>query len=584
VIKKIARQVLPAGSKRRIAAGRVKQIILGTNRKVYRKWMRNIEPQTFVDASTLKQDILFSVVVPTYNTPERYLRPLIESFQAQTYPKWEVCLIDGSTDPAAAERIRAAAATDSRFTYVPLGKNLGISGNTNEGLRHVSGDFIGFVDHDDTLAPGALAEMRHAVALTPDVGLIYSDEDKLNDRGTSRTIPFFKPDWSPELLLNVNYITHFVMVRRELLKKVKGLRPEYDGAQDYDFLLRIMDHQPRVVHIPRILYHWRLAQGSTAKTVGEKSYANTAGQRALADYLARNKIDADVIELKERPTNYRIRYKTPGNPKVSIIIPFKDKVELLKVLLPSIERKTTYRNYEIILVSNNSTEKRTHDYLATLAGNKRIKVLYYDHPFNYSAVNNFGRSKATGSVLVFLNNDTKVLNKEWLEELTSVALRPEVGAVGAMLFYPDNTIQHAGVVVGLTGMAGHVFRNLKPGTWTPFGLPDWPRDYLSVTGACLAVEAAKFDAVKGFNEDFIICGSDVTLCLDLHKQGHRNVYWPYAKLMHYESKSVVSYKNAPIGDYELSLVKYQPFLSEGDPYYNVNLDLIHETPLLKKVL
>jgi GT2 family glycosyltransferase len=323
-----------------------------------------------------------------------------------------------------------------------------------------------------------------------------------------------------------------------------------------------------------------MAHGSTAKEIGEKNYADEAGRAAINDYLKRNKIRAEVLEVPDRPTNHRIKYQLTGRPIVSIIIPFKDKVDLLKACLKSIKNNSTYDNYELILISNNSQEQETYDFLESMT-DKNIKIFEHNEPFNYSKLNNLGRQKANGKFLIFLNNDTEIVTSDWIEELIGIAGQPEIGAVGPLLLYPDLSIQHAGIILGMTGMAGHVFRKLKPGTLTPFWLPDWPRDYLAVTGACLAIEARKFDKVGGFNEDFIMAGSDVVLGLDLYEKGYRNAYWPYAVLLHHESKSVVSYKNAPISDYNNSLEHYRPYLNYGDPFFNPNLNLESEIPSLR---
>jgi GT2 family glycosyltransferase len=327
-----------------------------------------------------------------------------------------------------------------------------------------------------------------------------------------------------------------------------------------------------------MLYHWRLADGSTAKGVGEKNYADAAGRRALHDAAVRRGIKAEVVEIPERPTNYRLRYLLPKKvPKVSIIIPFKDKVDYLQRCVPSILQQSTYANYEIILVSNNSEEPATHDYLAELQQDKRCRVFEWNHPFNYSAVNNYGRKQAKGEYLIFLNNDTEIITPTWIEELIGVAAQPEIGAVGPLLRYPDQRIQHAGVVLGMGGMAGHVFRLLQPDQWTDFGLPYWPRNYLAVTGACLAVKASKFDEAGGLDEKLTIGGNDVALGITLHERGYRNVYWPFAEIIHYENVSVGPYtKSVPIGDYNRSLVYYQKYLDAGDPYFNPQLDPMNE--------
>lgn len=579
--RSVSQKVLPDGSRRRIAAGRAKQIILGTNRHRYRKWVKNCEPDNFVDTSERLQKIkdrpLISIIVPCYNTSKRYLDELLQSVIDQTYSNWELCVADGSTEKSARQYISEACLQDKRIKYIKVGENLGIVGNTNKALEKAKGKFVAFMDHDDTLSPYALAEIAITINEDPKTDLIYSDEDKLSDNGKNRLLPFFKPDWSPELLLGVNYVTHLVVARKSLVNKIGGLRAGFDGAQDYDFLLRITEHTDCIKHIPKILYHWRLAEGSTAKTVDEKSYADSAGRQALADATKRRNIQAKVVEVPKRPSNYRLRFILPKvQPKVSIIIPFKDKPGLLKQCVSSILAKTTYKNYELILVSNNSTEQATHEYLDKLRKNKRCKVLEWNQPFNYSKINNFGRKHATGKYLVLLNNDTEVITPEWLDELIGVASQPGIGAVGPLLYYPKRTIQHAGVVVGMTGMAGHVFRGILPKNWTDFGMPAWPRNYLAVTAACIAVEAKKYDEAGGLDETFTVAGNDVAFCLRLYEAGYRNVYWPFAELVHYENVSVGSYQNVPQLDYDHSLKYYRPYFKKGDPYFNPNLDLMHE--------
>lgn len=567
---------LPVGSRRRrfLKALASRQPLPAASDLTYEEWISEKEPFTL--SKVQKKGPLISIVVPCYNTPENFINQLIDSLKSQTYNRWQLCLADGSTDRELSKNIKNVAASDNRITYVKTAKNLGISGNTNAGLQRATGDYIAFLDHDDILPYWSLNEIVSAINSNPDADIFYSDEDRLSEDGSKRLFPLFKPDWSPDLFMCLNYVSHFFVIKKELADKIGGLRQRFDGSQDYDFMLRALDHSPNVHHIPRILYHMRMAETSTAKQVSVKDYAHIAGNAAISEYLKRNKIDAKVLEIPERPTNHRIKYAIEGKPLVSIIIPFKDKVELIETCVKSILEKTKYKNYEIILLSNNSVEKETHDYLASVKSNKKIKQFLYNKPFNYSAINNYGRQKASGEVLIFLNNDTEVINPEWLEELTSVAKRPEVGAVGPVLYYPDKTIQHAGVIVGMAGAAGHIFRNLKMGTFTLFWVPDWPRNYLAVTGACLAVEASKFDKVKGFDESIIVAGSDVTLCLALYESGLHNVYWPYAQLVHYESKSVGSYKNAPPTDYDRSMAKYRPYLNYHDPYFNPNIDLESE--------
>lgn len=552
----------------------------------YTQWIKDIEPSVW-NQKPQNTAPLISIVVPAYNTQDKYILPLIDSLIEQTYNNWELCLVDGSTDTERSNVLEKYSQRDKRIVYKRARSNLGISGNTNVGLGMAKGEYIGLLDHDDTLSPHAINEVVHVINKNPKVEIIYSDEDKLSDDGKERQLPFFKPDWSPDLLLGVNYITHFLVIKRSLIAKIGGLRPEFDGAQDYDLLLRVTEVTDKIIHIPKILYHWRMADGSTAKVPGEKNYADGAGQAALRDAVKRRKVAADVIEIPDQPTNYRLRYKLPAKqPKVSIIIPFKDKPELLKKCVESIFSKTLYKNYEVILLSNNSMEESTSNLVKKLEKNEKIKVYTWDHPFNYSKINNYGVSKATGEYIVLLNNDTEVITPSWLNELLGVATQPGVGAVGPMLLYPEhkNGIQHAGVVLGMGTMAGHVFRHHQPLGWTDFGLPAWPRNYLAVTAACLVVSKDIYNKVGGLDEEFIVAGNDIAFCLRLHEAGYRNIYWPFARLLHYESVSVGTYNNGIKGDYDKSLEYYKPYHKSGDPYFNKNLDLMNEQIGIKGII
>ncbi len=580
---KFINKLLPIGSTQRKALRKIHFKLAKKTRKSditpeidYPTWIKTQEPFLWSEP-VVSQDILISIIVPCYNTPDKYLKPLVESVISQSYDNWELCLADGSTDIKYSNHIENISKTDSRIRYVRINKNLGIVGNTNVGIKAAKGDYIAFLDHDDTLSKYALNEVAKVLTNNPKLDLIYSDEDKLTDDGNERLLPFFKPDWSPDMMLGVNYITHFVVAKKTIVNKIGGLRAGFDGAQDYDFLLRFTEVTSNIYHIPKILYHWRQADGSTSKAGGEKSYADDAGQKALKDAVKRRKIKAEVVGIPNRPTNYRLKYILPSIlPKVSIIIPFKDKSELLEQCVGSIIGKTTYSNYELILISNNSTEIKLFEYLELLKKHKNIKVLEWNKPFNYSAVNNYGRSKASGEYLILLNNDTEVITPNWMEELVGVASQKDIGAVGPLLSYPNNGIQHAGIVLGLGGMAGHPFRNLKSDHWTHFGMAAWPRNYLAVTGACLAIKAEKYDQVGGLDETFIIAGNDVALGIKLYEAGYRNIYWPFVKLYHYENISVGSYENVPISDYNHSLTYYKPYLDWKDPYFNCNLDLMNE--------
>jgi len=544
----------------------------------YINWITNKEPSLWELLGSSDKKPLISVVVPAFNTPDKYLLPLIESLKNQSYSNWQLCISDASTNVDRRNAISKIAKSDERIKY-HYKKGLHISDNTNEGLKLATGDFVGFLDHDDMLSSHALEEIVIQINRYTNVDIIYSDEDKLSDDGKERLLPFFKPDWSPDLLLGVNYITHFLVVKRTLINEVGGLRGKFDGAQDYDLLLRLTEKTKNIIHIPKILYHWRLADGSTAKLVGEKNYADNAGQEALRDAVKRRKINAEVVEIPERPTNYRLRYILPDKlAKASIVIPFKDKPELLERCVGSILEKTTYKNYEIVLVSNNSKQSDTRILINKLKKDKRIKSYDWDYPFNYSKISNFGVSKSSGEYIILLNNDTEVITPDWLNELIGVASQSGVGAVGPMLLYPDKKdgIQHAGIILGMDTMAGLVFRHCQPDNWTAFGLPVWPRNYLAVTAACLVVSKESYNKVGGLDEIFTVAGNDVAFCLRLHEAGYRNIYWPFASLYHYESVSVGTYDNGIQLDYDHSLEYYKPYITAGDQYFNPNLDLMNE--------
>jgi GT2 family glycosyltransferase len=584
ILINIASVVFPSGSRRRQL---IKNALLNNKLDAYGKWIKKVEPQIDCNLDDLKKcqwKPLISIIVPCYNTPKKYFVPMIKSVCQQIYANWELVVVDGSEDDDVALEHRKICDQYARIIYTKIDKNQGIVGNTNIGIKKAKGAYIAFLDHDDTLSKRALAEVVIELNKDKKIDLVYSDEDKLTDDGKLRLLPFFKPDWSPELLRSVNYITHFVVARKDLVEKIGYLRKGFDGAQDYDFLLRLTEITNKVKHIPKILYHWRMAEGSTAGVVTSKSYADSAGRRALGDYVKRNHIDARVIQIKDRPTNYRLKYKVNNEPLASIIIPYKDRPELLKNLIESIAQKTSYKKYEIILVSNNSISEETISLQDNYAKKTNFTLVICNDPFNYSHLNNIGRSYAKGQLLVFLNNDMEVINNGWLEELVGVATQNDVGIVGGLLLYPNNQIQHAGIVMGMGGMAGHPFRNRLENEWTPFGLPDWPRDYIAVTGACMAIRTTLFDKAGGFDEGFVMCGSDVSLCIKVCEMGYRNIFWPYAKLMHHESLSVESYSKAPARDYNKSLTYYKPYLKSGDCFFNPNLDINNEYISIKEHL
>ena len=539
----------------------------------YTAWCTEREPSDIRRAAkaaeALRSGPRFSIVTPVYNTPEPFLRACVESVRAQSYARWELILVDDrSPDPGIGLMLHAFAAKDARIRIVSRGENGGIAKATNAGMAEARGDYVCFLDHDDTLAPHALAEYALKLHAEPALDVLYSDEDKLDLNGT-RVDPFFKPDFAPDTLRACNYICHFLAVRRTLADAAGRLKEGFDGAQDFEFLLRLTERTKNIGHVPKVLYHWRMAPNSTALNILAKPEATDAGVRALRQHLAR--LGEEGTVESPLPTNYRIRYPTHGNPKVSIIVPHKDKVELTRAMVESLVAHTRYPNWELILISNNSVQPETFQYLDTLT-DPRIQKLTWDQRFNWSAVNNFGVQHASGELFLFLNNDIVLIEDGWLDELVGQGLRREVGAVGPKLIFPNGTIQEAGVVVGMGGMAGHTFVGLPANTWTPFGHSHWTRNYLAVTGACLLVRRDSFESIGGFDERFIVCGSDIDLCLRLTERGLRTVYTPHATAIHDES-STRRTDSIPEQDFYESFRAYGKYLDRGDPYYNPNLSL-----------
>ena len=523
-----------------------------------------------------KEPVTISVLVPAYRTPEAFLRQMIESVLNQTYPYLELCIADGSGKNISVEKVvKEYQANDQRVRYQRLEKNEGIAGNTNAAIRMATGDYLALFDHDDLLAPNALFEVASTIEKDK-ADVVYTDEDKVTSDLKEHFQPHFKPDFNPDLLCSNNYICHLFVVKRSLALKLGGQDPAYDGAQDYDFIFRCTEEAEKIVHIAKILYHWRVHQASTADNPTSKMYAFDAGKRAIEAHLQRIGAKAEVSHTKDLGF-YRVKYQVQGNPKVSIVIPNKDEKETLKKCLESIWQKTTYSNYEIILVENNSTTREIRDYYQELDGKNGVRVVYWDKEFNYSAINNFGISYAKGEYILCLNNDITVISPEWIEELLANCQRPEVGIVGARLYYPDNTIQHAGIVLGMGGCAGSLFVGLARSRGGYLHKAALQQDLSAVTAACFMVKKEAFEKVGGFEEKLAVAFNDVDFCLKVRHAGYLVVYDPYAELYHHESKTR-GYENTEAKkrrfqeEIEYMRCHWMPDILR-DPYYNENLSL-----------
>ncbi|MDY3249777.1 MAG: glycosyltransferase family 2 protein [Candidatus Choladocola sp.] len=527
--------------------------------------------------------VTISIAVPLYRTPAVYLRQMIESVQNQTYPYWELCLANGSPEDEELCRLLSEYSdADGRIRVKNLTQNDGIAGNTNEALAMASGQYIGLLDHDDLLAPDALyavaSLIREAAGrkeTLPD--LIYTDEDKVSADLAEHFQPNLKPDFNPDLLRSNNYICHFLVVSKKLREAAGGFDSRYDGAQDYDFILRCTEKAERICHIPRILYHWRTHAGSTADNPISKQYAYDAGKRAIEAHLLRCGLSGEVMRKKDFGF-YRVKYRVEGNPLISIIIPNKDEKETLQKCLRSIFERSSYRNFEIIIVENNSKTEEIFDYYKEIDGRNGVHVVYWDRDFNYSAINNFGIRHAKGQYLVCLNNDMEVISEDWLEELLGHCQRPDTGIVGARLYYPDDTIQHAGIIVGLGGVAGNIFVGMKRSHTGYMHRESLQQDLSAVTAACMMVKREAYDAAGGFEEKLAVAFNDVDFCLRVGRAGYLTVYDPYVELYHYESKTRGAEDTKEKVRRFQEEIEYMrshwiTLLKNGDPCYNRNLSL-----------
>ena len=560
-----------------------------TNKHAYQQWVQVNDTLSEQDIQTISEEIQafkhlpkISVLVPVYNVDTKWLIQAIDSVREQYYPNWELCLSDDASPNADIRPLlEKYAAADSRIKVIFREKNGHISENSNSALALCTGEWVALMDHDDLLPPNALFEVVKVLQSKPDTALIYSDEDKIDEKG-ERFMPHFKSDFNLDLLYGQNYISHLGIYRTEIAKEIGGFRKGLEGSQDYDFLLRYLlkiDHS-KVVHIPKILYHWRAIEGSTALAAGEKSYTTEAGIKALQHHFALKSSDVTVTRGKA-DNLYRVQWHWPNQPLVSLIIPTRNGYAITKQAIDSILNKTTYQNYEILLVDNNSDDPQALAYFEEIARHPKVKLLRYPHPFNYSAINNFAVEHAQGEIIGLINNDIEVINGEWLQEMVTQAQRPDIGCVGAMLYYPNDTVQHAGVIIGISGVAGHshkYYLKKHPGYFSRLYLI---QNLMAVTAACLLVRKDVFNEVNGLNEqDLTVAFNDVDFCLKVHAAGYRNLWTPFAQLYHHESISRGHEDNPEKQarfkreiDYMINTWHTNTL---QDPYYNPNLTLEHE--------
>lgn len=541
------------------------------------------------------REVKFSILMPLYNTPEKFLRQAIESVIDQTYEGWELCLADGSDGEHAyveqvcreymdrdKQYLRPRSSLYCRILYKKLPKNEGISGNTNACLSMASGNYIALFDHDDVLHPSVLYEYMKAIC-EKGADYIYCDETTFKGNGTidDMITLHFKPDYAPDNLRANNYICHFSAFARKLLDGTQLFRSEFDGSQDHDMILRLTSRAKCVVHVPKILYYWRSHEGSVASDISAKSYAIEAAKGAVAAHLtAQGFKNFEITSTRAFETIFQIKYEILGNPKVSIIIPNKDHLADLSRCISSILERSTYDNYEIIVVENNSTEDEIFSFYRKIQENPAVRVITYKGGFNYSRINNFGVSQADGEYVLLLNNDTSVITQDWIEELLMYAQRNDVGAVGAKLYYEDRTIQHAGVVLGLGAhrTAGHSHYRVSSQNLGYMGRLCYAQNVMAVTGACLMMRKSLYEALGGLDEKFAVALNDVDLCIRAWKTGRVNVFTPFAELYHYESASRgTDLTGAGAERYEkesaLFRERWKELLEQGDPYYNPNFSL-----------
>ena len=562
--------------------------------EVYNVWRKKYIPNARKlkkqRAEKLDYEPCISIIVPTYKTPEKFLKEMIDSVRNQSYENWELCIGDGSvTEDTVKNVVESYQKKDKRIKMLCLSENLGIAGNTNAALSIATGDYIALLDHDDILAPDALYEVVKWMNehYKDETDVIYTDEDKVSFDLKDYFEPHFKSDYNLDLIRSNNYICHLFVARKSIVDQVGGFRKEYDGSQDYDFILRCIEQSKHVEHVPKVLYHWRCHPGSTAANQESKMYCYEAGKRAIEDHLKRMGEDDCQVVMTEHLGFYHVIYPIREQKKVSIIIPNKDQKEILERCIESVIQKTDYKNYEIIIVENNSTTNEIFEYYKTIEQRENIRVVIWKDKFNYSAINNFGVRYANGEYLLFLNNDIEVIRENWLSEMLANVQRKEVGIVGAKLLYPDNMVQHAGVIIGMGGIAGHPLSRHPADDCGYFARGIIQQNLNAVTAACMLTKKEVYEKVNGFEEKLAVAFNDIDLCLKVRKAGYLIVYDPEALLYHHESISrgkedTLEKRNRFEGEVDYMAKKWKDVLEKGDEYYNPNLSLLSGNFELRK--
>lgn len=557
--------------------------------KNYQKWIKDYDfkPEMYEEARQLINEFSsktrISILMPTYNTPRSFLIKAIESVRTQVYPYWELCIADDcSTDSQVREVLSGYADCDNRIKVKFQDKNGHISAASNAALELATGEYIGLLDHDDELHPMALFCVAQAIQNNPEVNLLYTDEDKLTEEGL-RLDPYFKTDFNYDLFMSQNMICHFGVYKTEILRGIGGFRLGFEGSQDYDIALRFLEkiNYKGVVHIPYVLYHWRIHGNSTASNHEAKSYAQVAAIRAVQEHLQRQLIKGVVETAPGAPAYNCVRYEVPKPlPSVELIIPTRDRAELLGTCVRSILGKTSYENYNVTIIDNGSVLPETHKLFSELTEDSRVRVMKDESPFNYSAINNRIALKSKSQIIGLVNNDIEVINEEWLHEMVSLAIQPKVGCVGAKLLYSDNTLQHAGVILGIGGVAGHSHKKLRNGNPGYFSRTVLRSTMSAVTAACMIIRSDIYREVGGLDESFSVAFNDVDFCLRVREAGYRNVWTPYAELFHHESATRghedTPEKKARFSDEIKRMQGRWGEKLEQDPFYSPNLTLVHE--------